>query len=309
MQHSIRDLVGMAGKRLSFRDRAKLRFLSLIPAVRDGLYAKCCDKLCEDDGIAAVLMPSMGSSSFSYETPIQFDPDTLERILQILVEYLPQLLSIIMSLIDMFAMLLVCLCIPTTGFAMNPVRQAEIDAGLAPPAALYEELNPFDESIPSGILTRKWYNRDGLSLEVHAEKMHGLDTTGLTRKQIEDSNDHDHDRYGGLHPETMRAEKALTLVSYPVYQDCPGGVCPVPVVNTTPPVQYVGQFSSTQSTTTRYVTQSGCSGYSTSSSCSGSLGARQGLFARMKARRAARVSARASRLSSSRFGGSFGCGG
>lgn len=50
----------------------------------------------------------------------------------------------------------------------------------------------------------RWQNNDGLSFEEHARVYHGINTAGLSRDQIAQMRDADHDKFGPYHPAAMR---------------------------------------------------------------------------------------------------------
>ncbi len=65
-------------------------------------------------------------------------------------------------------------------------------------------LNPGGISYGTSRYMPRWDNNDGLSGRDHAEKMHGINTAGLTDDQIAMMRDRDHDLFGPGHPDEMR---------------------------------------------------------------------------------------------------------
>jgi hypothetical protein len=71
------------------------------PEFREALLDEMCLKCCEDDKCVAILgayAPALLSGELSTTEKFSLDLDQLERFLQILIEYLPKLLEIILPL-------------------------------------------------------------------------------------------------------------------------------------------------------------------------------------------------------------------
>lgn len=81
------------------RRRAANRRLSR-PKIREAALDDLAIKLCDDCDCCSILGPAFVAAleSGSIDTKFELDLDQLERLLQIIIEYLPQILEIIMKL-------------------------------------------------------------------------------------------------------------------------------------------------------------------------------------------------------------------
>lgn len=81
----------------------------------------------EDPRAASMgIQPAFGSASFTAETPFSIDIDNLERILKLIVEYLPQIIQLITALFGS-VLLLIAFSASSAGAAeLNPLAAAEI---------------------------------------------------------------------------------------------------------------------------------------------------------------------------------------
>lgn len=83
-------------------------------------------------------------------------------------------------------------------------------ASITPKSSTTDQVSKNAATSVSKYISR-WSNHDGLSAREHAERMHGINTAGLTDDQIAMMRDRDHDEFGPDHPDAMRQRnQALT---------------------------------------------------------------------------------------------------
>ena len=99
--YSMSELLDQAVEKLpKLRKRVTKRRLEN-PKFRATLLDELCLKCCEDDNCVAILgayAPALLAGTLSTTDKFSLDLDQLERFLQILIEYLPKLLEIILPL-------------------------------------------------------------------------------------------------------------------------------------------------------------------------------------------------------------------
>lgn len=101
-QYSMSELLDMAVEKLPFLRRRvaqlRLRNSKYRTAFLDELTLKCCDNAESSEILGTVACVGLMSGEITTTTKFAIDPDKLERLLQILIEYLPKLLEIILPL-------------------------------------------------------------------------------------------------------------------------------------------------------------------------------------------------------------------
>lgn len=81
---------------LSHREKLRLRLLIAVsPRARTAISEACAQQVAEATANQITINDT--------EAAVNWDPDKLERLFQILIEYLPQLISIVMQVIELFA--------------------------------------------------------------------------------------------------------------------------------------------------------------------------------------------------------------
>lgn len=139
VEKTLDELMWEAVDRLPKVRKGVMKFrLRTMPKFREQVRNDLAVKLFECPECQSMgLSPIFGSSDFNAET-YQFELDTekLERLLQLIVEYLPQIFDIIMKFVAMFGVaVFVLMMLPLTANAtdpiveLNPFSKAEINSG------------------------------------------------------------------------------------------------------------------------------------------------------------------------------------
>lgn len=157
-----------------------------------------------DNGPEALsFQDALAQDSFTADTPFAIDIDKLRELLKLILEFLP----LILKLFTGFASVVVFVALtffPTVAEAQGPLRRLLFGN--------QQQTYATQSSCPGGVCPAqsysspgRWKNDDGLSFREHARVMHGIDTSGMTDAQVAQLRDHDHDQYGGDHPEFLRS--------------------------------------------------------------------------------------------------------
>lgn len=136
-QYSMSELLDQSVERLPFLRRKVAQFRlrnnsKYRTAVLDELCLKCCDNPEAAEILGTVACAGLMSGEITATTKFNIDPDKLERLFQILIEYLPKLLEILLPLFAQMAWFL--LAFSLLGSAAN-AQQCDPATGQCHPIA------------------------------------------------------------------------------------------------------------------------------------------------------------------------------
>lgn len=165
----------------------------------------------QEMGISTIL----ASDAFNANAVIQIDLDKLEKLIQLIIKYLPEIIKLI-GILFPASIAFLCLAL-SPGIAdaqilrRGVVRQqtySSCPGGVCPTRSVQSSTY-----IPSKApYSPRWKNYDGLSFDEHARTAHGIHTQGMTYEQIARLRDHDHDTYGPGHPAILHRLSNRTVV-------------------------------------------------------------------------------------------------
>jgi len=166
------------------------------PADRD----ECCERAllaCSQSPVLGAFGADYQQGNLTVSSVIELDPDTAKRWLDLIIEYLPKILEIVLKLLPLFMSIMVFIAIACG--ASDALAQ-DCPNGICPTT--------------TQTVARQWFNRDGLTTRQHAEQYHNTDTSGMSESQIIAQNDHDHNSWGsGNHyPSERSSVQAQGLV-------------------------------------------------------------------------------------------------
>jgi len=141
----VSELLDLAVDKLPMLRRkvVKARLLSrrYRAALLDELTLKLCDNPESSAILGATVINGLMEGGISSQEKFGFDPANLEKLLQIIIEYLPQLLAIILPLFMQLAILMLvlsvgsiasaqdCYTVPLTGRAVCPLKKVASAVG------------------------------------------------------------------------------------------------------------------------------------------------------------------------------------
>lgn len=190
--------------------------------------------------LGADMCLGFGNGTLTADTPFQIDTDKLRELLDLILEYAPKFIELLLKILPLFMSLLFLLVLGGISHGQEyPIRIVERsgvvatnsyrvlgDGSLvrivAQPVAVTASTTRVVATVAEPYRGR-WPNNDGRTFRQHAVEVHGFDPR-LSTAELTRLHEAYHDRFGG-HPPTPAS--SLRYRSSTVTRSCPPGGCPV----------------------------------------------------------------------------------